>query len=118
MLSKKHRFHGHSSLNYTYRRGETVRSPYCAVRYTRGKLDEYRVAVVVSKKVAKAAPKRNRIRRRVYEVMRLLAPTYLTNEDVVITIFDDRFIDLPYEELHASLERQLSHIAQERKQTD
>ena len=50
--------------------------------------------------------------------MRLLALTYLTNEDVVVTIFDDRFVDLPYEELYASLERQLSHIAQERKQTD
>lgn len=115
MLAKKHRFHGHSSLNYTYRRGDTTRSPYCAIRYTKGKLDEYRVAVVVSKKVAKAAPKRNRIRRRVYEVVRLLAPDRLTNEDIVITIFDDRFIDLPYEELYSSLERQLDHIAHERQ---
>ncbi len=117
MLAKKHRFHGHSSLNYTYRRGETSRSPYCAIRYTKGKLDEYRVAVVVSKKVAKAAPKRNRIRRRVYEVVRLLAPKYLVNEDVVITIFDDRFVNLPYDELVSSIERQLDQIAEHRQKS-
>lgn len=113
MLAKKNRFHGHSSLNYVYRRGETVRSPFCAMRYTKGKYDEYRVAIVVSKKVAKAAPNRNRIRRRVYEVVRLLAPKYLTNQDVVVTIFDDRFIEMPHDELYASIERQLQQIAQD-----
>lgn len=111
MLSKKHRFHGHSSLNYAYRRGDTVRSPYCAMRFVPGKYDDYRVAVVVSKKVAKASPSRNRIRRRVYEAVRLLAPGRLTNQDIVITIFDDRFLTLPHSELQASIERQLDQIA-------
>lgn len=107
MLAKKHRFHGHSSLNYTYRKGATVRSPFCAIRYTTGKYDSYRVAVVVSKKVAKAAPGRNRIRRRVYEAIRLLAPKYLTNQDVVITVFDDRFLTMPHDEMLESFDRQL-----------
>lgn len=82
------------------------------MRYTKGKYDEYRIAVVVSKKVAKVAPDRNRIRRRVYEAVRALAPQYLTNQDVVVTIFDDRFIAMPHDELHASIERQLQQIAQ------
>jgi ribonuclease P protein component len=43
---------------------------------------------VVSKKVAKSAPVRNTIRRRLYEQIRLQAPSYLRNHDVVITIFD------------------------------
>ena len=117
MLAKKNRFHGHSSLNYTYRKGETIRSPYCAVRYVPGKFDEYRVAVVVSKKVAKAAPDRNRIRRRVYEAVRLLAPGKLTNEDIVITIVDDRFLTLPHEELYSSIERQINQIARDRQKS-
>lgn len=115
MLSKKHRFHGHSSLNYTYRRGDTIRSPFCAMRYVPGKYDVYRVAVVVSKKVAKSAPKRNRIRRRVYEVVRQLAPGRLTNQDVVVTIFDDRFLTISHDELFESLERQLDQIARTNK---
>jgi len=110
VLAKKHRFHGHSSLNYTYRRGDTVRSPFCAMRYTPGKYDAYRVAIVVSKKVAKSAPHRNRIRRRLYEVIRLLAPKYLTNQDVVVTIFDDKFLNMPYEEMYESIERQLQQL--------
>jgi len=111
VLAKKHRFHGHSSLNFVYRKGDTVRSPYCAMRFSKGKYDEFRVAVVVSKKVAKVAPDRNRIRRRVYEAIRLLAPKYLTNQDIVVTIFDDRFITLPHDELQESIERQLQQIA-------
>ena len=111
MLSKIHRFHGHSSLNFVYRKGDTVRSPYCAMRFSKGKYDTFRVAVVVSKKVAKAAPDRNRIRRRIYEVIRQLAPGLLTNQDIVITVFDDRFLTLSHEELTDSIKRQLTHIA-------
>ena len=46
------------------------------------------MSVVVSKKVAKSAPIRNRIRRRLYEQIRIQAPKYLSNHDVVITVFD------------------------------
>lgn len=115
MLSKKHRFHGHNSLNYVYRRGITVRSPFCAMRYVSGKYDSYRVAVVVSKKVAKAAPSRNRIRRRVYEAVRLLAPGKLNNQDIVITIFDTRFMDMQHDELLESIGRQIDQIAKQSK---
>lgn len=109
MLSKTHRFHGLGSLNHVYRKGATLRSPYCAIRFYPGKQDEYRVAVVVSKKVAKSAPDRNRIRRRVYEAVRH-NDKLLTNQDLVITIFDNRFLDMPYAELEDSIKRQLKQI--------
>ena len=44
--------------------------------------------IVISKKVAKSAVVRNRIRRRIYEQVRIQAPHYLKNHDVVITIYD------------------------------
>jgi ribonuclease P protein component len=116
LLAKKHRFHGHNSLNFTYRKGETIRSPYCAMRFVPGKHEDFRVAVVVSKKVAKSAPDRNRIRRRVYETIRELAPKLITNEDIVVTIFDERFIDMPHTELVATLKRQLEQIAKYNKE--
>lgn len=111
MLAKQHRFHGYNSLNYTYRHGATVRSPFCAIRYTVGKYDSYRVAIVVSKKVASSAPDRNRIRRRIYEVVGMLAPKYLTNQDIVITVFDNAFINMAHIELVSSIERQLKQIS-------
>ena len=110
MLSKINRFHGHNSLNYVYNRGVTVRSPYCAMKAVKGKKDSYRVAVVVSKKVAKSAPHRNRIRRRVYEVIRTLAPGILTNQDIVVSVFDERFLTIDYKDLKESIKRQLTEI--------
>ena len=81
------------------------------MRFVPGKYDTYRVAVVVSKKVAKSAPNRNRIRRRVYEAIRLLADDALSNQDIVVTIFDDKFIDMKHEELLESIGRQIDQIA-------
>jgi len=116
LLAKKHRFHGHNSLNFTYRRGETIRSPYCAMRFVPGKHETFRVAVVVSKKVAKSAPDRNRIRRRVYEAIRELAPKLLTNQDIVVTIFDEKFLTMPHDELFASLKRQIEQMVKTNKE--
>jgi len=110
VLSKTNRFHGYGSLNYVYRKGQTVRSPYCAMKFVSGKHDNYRVAVVVSKKVAKSAPSRNRIRRRVYEAVRL-NDKRLTNQDIVVTIFDERFLEMPSIDLQKSIKRQLEQIA-------
>jgi ribonuclease P protein component len=111
VLAKSHRFHGRHSLNHVYRKGVTVRSPYCAMRYASNRDGYYRVAVVVSKKVSKHATKRNRIRRRIYEVVRLLAPKYLSNQDIVVSVFDDRILTLEYSELYDSIERQLSQLS-------
>lgn len=111
MISKIHRFHGLGSLNYAYRRGMSIRGQYFGIKTVKNKQNSYRVAVVVSKKVAKSAPKRNRIRRRVYEAIRLTAPKYLTNQDVIINIYDDKFLELPFTEIVRSVELQLNEVA-------
>ncbi len=90
MLAKKFRFHGHHSLDNTYRRGKTVRSSLMSLRYLTSKSGEYRVAVVVSRKVNKSAVTRNKIRRRIYETIRLLDnEEKLPKNDMIITVFDD-----------------------------
>jgi ribonuclease P protein component len=72
MLNRAHRFHGLRSLDFVYRQGKTVRTTDLALRYANNpRRSSYRVAVVVSKKVSKSAVVRNRIRRRIYEVVRL-----------------------------------------------
>jgi ribonuclease P protein component len=80
------------------------------MKFVSGKHNNYRVAVVVSKKVAKSAPSRNRIRRRLYEAIRL-NDTKLTNQDIVVTIFDERFLEMPSIDLQKSIKRQLEQIA-------
>jgi ribonuclease P protein component len=66
--------------------------------------------VVISKKSAKAAPVRNRIRRRMYEQLRLHAPQYLTNQDVVVTIFDAELAVCPASEIEHLVVRILKSI--------
>lgn len=89
MIASKYRFHGQHGLLYVYRKGLTIRTKHCQAKFTvNPKRTDYRVSVVVSKKVAKSAPIRNRIRRRLYEQVRVQAAKYLSNQDIVITVFD------------------------------
>ena len=99
MLARQHRFHGHSSLTYVYRHGSTVRGQHLAVRFIRNdRRSEYRLAVIVSRKVHKSAVQRNRVRRRIYEIVRTGKPITLPY-DIVVTVFSDQIVELPPEEL-------------------
>jgi ribonuclease P protein component len=99
MITHKHRFQGYNSLRYTYRNGKTIRGPFCALKFSRNnRRTSYRVAVVVSKKVSKSAVLRNRIRRRVYEVVRkhvIAEQPY----DLIFTVFSDRLATMTAAEL-------------------
>ena len=63
------------------------------------KRKEPRLAVVVSKKVSKRAPERNRIRRRLYEAVRLEWPRFQITQDMVLTVFDERVATMSSEDL-------------------
>jgi ribonuclease P protein component len=110
VLAKKNRFHGRNTINRVYQKGDTLRGQLCAAKYLTNKTNTYRVAVVVSKKVAKSAPKRNRIRRRIYEAVRIHAPKHLKNHDVVITVFDERLADIPHAEFEQIVIKLLEQI--------
>lgn len=100
MLSRTNRFKGYGGLRYVYKKGTSVRSAYFNVRHVLNKRrDQYRLAVVVSRKVHKSAVKRNRIRRRLYEVFRLLSPQFTGPFDMVCTVYSDQILQLSHTEL-------------------
>lgn len=108
MIQRRHRFHGHGSLRFVYNHGQVVRGPMISLKYcTNPKRTDYRLAIVVSKKVMKSAVGRNRIRRRLYEAVRLLQDQITEPYDLVITVFNDQLIDLPAEELRVMVRAQL-----------
>lgn len=81
-----------------YSRGATIRGSLASLKYVlNDRRSEYRLAVVVSKKVSKSAVKRNRIRRRVYEVFRLEGGHITKPYDMVVTVFQEKAASLPYE---------------------
>ena len=69
MLARQYRFSGQGGIRYVYRKGATVRRPHFTLRTVPVDPSKTQVAVVVSKKVAKLAVTRNRIRRRIYAAL-------------------------------------------------
>ncbi|HMT18611.1 MAG TPA: ribonuclease P protein component [Candidatus Saccharibacteria bacterium] len=82
MIGKENRFHGHHAVSRV--RGQSIHGRFFSLRMAgqRGESSPYRLAVVVSKKIANKAVVRNRIRRRTYEIIR----TQLNLEDKHIDI--------------------------------
>lgn len=108
MLAKPYRFHGHNSLKFVYRRGQTVRGQFFNTRYVFNKqTSNYRVAIVVSKKVSKSAVVRNRIRRRIYSVIEQQA--IIDTYDIVVTVHTAGVATMPFSELQHHITQQLQH---------
>lgn len=100
MLSHQHRFHGHGSLRYVYRHGTRARSAQLSVSYCKNSRRVHsRFTVVISKKVYKSAVKRNRLRRRIYEIIRLKLESIKKPYDVAITVFAPELLTLEPKEL-------------------
>src|SRR5262249_31483424 len=114
MIAKEHRFHGHASLAYVYRQGRTVRNQYLGLRFAlNSRRTTYRAAVIVSRKVHKAAVLRNLVRRRIYEIIRTYNPPISEPYDMVLTIFSEQVAEFSHERL-ASLVGELlrrAHVA-------
>ena len=62
-----------------------------------------RVAVVVSKKTEKLAVNRNRIRRRVYEVIRKNFEYLPKKKDYIIVVFSNSILKMPFDELEKTV---------------
>jgi ribonuclease P protein component len=108
MISRAHRFHGHGSLRYVYQHGQTVRGPLTALKFIENsRRTQYRLAVVVSKKVSKSAVTRNRIRRRLYEAVRSHEAQLIKPYDMVVTVFHEQLATLPADELQRLVNAQL-----------
>lgn len=106
MLGRKNRFHGLGSLNYVYKTGKTVRGPMFSTKFApNNKKQNFRFAVVVSKKVHKSAVKRNLIRRKIYGVARQFK--IVEPFDIVITIFSEKLLEQSAEQIKKDLEKQL-----------
>lgn len=108
MLSYKNRFHGHGSLRYVYKNGRAARSHLITVKYTANPHRKHsRVAIVVSKKVLKSAVGRNRVRRRLYEMVRLRLDKIPRATDLAIIVVSSEVAHLPHPELEASFDQLL-----------
>lgn len=109
MIAYKYRFHGHSSLDYVYRNGQSFRSRLVNIKVIENKKrKDSRIAVVVGKKVIKSAVKRNLMRRRVYEYIRPRILSIKTAHDIVIIVTSVELLSASPAEMTAQLDQVFS----------
>lgn len=111
MLSKKYRFHSRGGVKYVYQHGKTVRASKISLVFTPNSRGFTRVAVVVSKKVMKSAVGRNRIRRRIYEAVRLNFEDIPKKMDYIFVVYSKDIMGMPFYEL----EKMLGKLVEESK---
>ncbi len=90
-----------------YEQGRTVRAPLISLKYNERRKPGYRAAVVVSRKVHKSAVTRNRIRRRIYEIIRCADPELTSQKDMIFTVFSDKTAELEAPKLKVAVEELL-----------
>ena len=96
MISYKHRFHGRNSLRFVY--------TALALRIVDNpRTVNYRCAVVVSKKISKSAVKRNRMRRRLYEIIRKNEKHIAAHTDIIVTVYTDQVATMSASELEETV---------------
>lgn len=67
-----------------------------------------RFSVVISKKILKSAVRRNRVRRRLYEVIRQELPKLQANRDIVVMVFSAEVLQLESHVLRSHLKQLFS----------
>ena len=108
MIEKIHRFQGRGSLRFVYQKGQTARGAFSSLKYIVNKRrTTFRVAIVVSRKVHKSAVVRNRIRRRMYEIIRQQPLENVAAYDLVFTAYSDQLAELPQADLEQAIVSQL-----------
>lgn len=109
MIPRKYRFHSRGGVRYVYQKGKTIRTPVLSLVYTPNELNYQRFGVVISKKILKSAVGRNRIRRRIYEAIRLELADFTVHQDSIFVAFSPTLLEVPFHELrymiHELLER-------------
>jgi len=104
VIGRTNRFHGRGSLRRHYGHSKSVRSTVFALRYCPNERRKtYRLAIVVSRKVNKSAVVRNRIRRRLYECVRILSSNFTGPHDLALIVYDEKLAAMPYAQLEQEL---------------
>ncbi len=99
MLASINRIHGRGVFKKLLREGKMIRGEQISLNYSKSRSNRLKSAVVVSKKTSKSAVKRNRIRRRVYEIVRKEYLPKNLGYNLIFLVFSEDIVNIPHEEL-------------------
>lgn len=117
MLASANRFHGGRDIQRAYKQAKMYRSRYFGVRVLENNNDTFRAVVVVSKKISKSAVTRNRIRRRLYELIRTHRDT-ARDAHIIVNVYDASLAIMPADTVRAEFLKLLSKAGLVAQATD
>lgn len=93
-------------MHYVYQHGKRHQTKTLTLRYVKNSRRVHsRYAVIISKKVLKSAVKRNRLRRRIYEIIRKHQDSLPQAYDIAISVFSADLLEMPHAELTQQIEK-------------
>lgn len=110
MITQENRFNHRLAVQAVYRGAKTARAPMMSLKYSIKPNQPWRAAIVVSKKVCKSAVKRNRIRRRIYEWLRVNADSVPEGTQMIVAVFDQSIGTIDHQELSKRMETLVKQI--------
>ncbi len=101
MLNKRNRISDKKIIQNLFDKGNLYRDKYFVFKYINSDSKDSQFAVIVSKKISKKAVKRNKIRRQIFEAIRLNID--MANNVTAIVISKARIQDAKYQEINDSI---------------
>lgn len=89
MIAKDFRLKKATDFSKTYKYGKSYNHPELYIKSLKTGYKTSKFAVVIPKKVTKLAVKRNRARRRVYEILRTNQSNIISGYNIIITLKSD-----------------------------
>ena len=83
MLAKKYRLKKKKDFQKIIQRGKKVEKKFLILKFLRNSLDVTRIGFVVSQKVSKKASLRNKIKRRLREIIKINLPNLKPGYDLI-----------------------------------
>ena len=108
MLARAHRLRLGRDIDRVYRQGRYGRGELLAVKMLKRPSGVTRAVVIVGKKVSKKAVVRNRIRRRLYAIVRLMEKEITAPHDIILNVFDAKVLEEPPKALTKLVKKQLA----------
>jgi len=110
MISQKYRI-PKAKIDYLLKKGEEIHSSLFIIRHAPNEQDNFRYSVIVSKKLEPKAVDRTKLRRQLYEAIRLYEKeSSKDNYQDLVIIPKKRILSSTYQELEAQLSKQLSKL--------
>ena len=91
MIAKKHRIN-REFIPYILRKGKSLKSKLFIIRYCQNKEEFSRFRTIVSTKIDKKAVERNKLRRQIYEAIRIISKEIQPNPPLDIVFIPKKSI--------------------------